>query len=62
MATVFRKSNRDHGWRWLFRPEDTTATGAVKYRMDMDRGPTGYLKIGFWIAISILMGLAVGQL
>ena len=59
---VLRKDNRDHGWRWLLRPEDTTATAAVKYRVDIDNGLAGYLKTGFWIVISILAGLAVGQL
>lgn len=62
MTFILCKNVKQHGWRWLFLPEDTTCAGAAGQRQAVGNGSADYIKIGLWILISILAGLAIGQL
>jgi hypothetical protein len=48
--------------RWLFLPEDTTAGSGSNNRIITGTGIAQCMKCGLWVIISILVGLAIGQL
>lgn len=62
MAMLLRKVRPHRGWRSLVMPEDTASADIDGYRVHTHRPPPDYLKTGLWIVISILSGLAIGQL
>ena len=56
-----RRNIKTPKWAALFSPADTTSQGAsVHYRNCY--ATFGRIKCWFWIIISILLGLSIGQL
>jgi len=62
MGAASRKKTRTARWLWLFRPEDTTAGKSRNNGVSAHPNLTGWLKSCIWIAVSVLVGLVIGQL